>query len=239
MDVALCCVAFSPSCCAMRLFMAGMRVSSDDLRLRNVAICCAPESCTSSPMTPSCCCAAQSCLMAATSAADAPILWFMTVWSCVSATICSWYEPVRSFMADMALLMFCDIVWKACDMFCSLIAENERRELLASLRFLLTSFTSLSNFFREPLSVTCIVYFTELSAMFVLCFRRVVLSVEEADEWYVGLGCYVSPLAFAASLYRRWSSSSEIGSGVVSGVSLSVFCLLSQGNCMMSAGFSL
>ena len=55
MLTASCVVAFSPSCCAMRLFMAGMSTSRLCFCLRKVAICWAPLNCTSSPMTPSSC----------------------------------------------------------------------------------------------------------------------------------------------------------------------------------------
>ena len=52
-------VAFSPFCCAKRLFMAGMSTSRLLLFCRKVAICCAPLNCTSSPITPNSCCAEQ------------------------------------------------------------------------------------------------------------------------------------------------------------------------------------
>ena len=85
----ICCaspvLAFNPFCCAIRLFIAGIRVSRLSFSFKKVAICWAPLSCTSSPITPICCCAAQRSLILCTSASVAPIRWAITVASFVSA----------------------------------------------------------------------------------------------------------------------------------------------------------
>ena len=70
---ASCVVALSPFCCANKLFIAGNSVSKLAFSFRNVAICCAPLSCTSSPITPISCCALASSLMLCISLSVAPI----------------------------------------------------------------------------------------------------------------------------------------------------------------------
>ena len=48
-------VALRPFCCANRLFIAGTSASRLSFSVRKVAICWAPDSCTSSPITPISC----------------------------------------------------------------------------------------------------------------------------------------------------------------------------------------
>lgn len=72
-------VAFRPFCWAMRLFMAGISVSRLCFSFRKVAICWAPLSYTSSPITPNSCCAEQNSLMLSTILSVAPIRCCMMV----------------------------------------------------------------------------------------------------------------------------------------------------------------
>ena len=91
-------LAFSPFCCANKLFIAGISVSKLAFSFRNVAICCAPDNCTSSPITPISCCALASSLMLCISASVAPIRCCITVANLVSATSCTAYASAKSFI---------------------------------------------------------------------------------------------------------------------------------------------
>ena len=82
-------VALRPFCCANKSFMAGSRVSMLLFSLRKVATCCAPASCTSSPITPISCCALAKSFIACMSASVAFMRWRITVSSCRSACSCT------------------------------------------------------------------------------------------------------------------------------------------------------
>ena len=86
--IASCVVALSPFCWANKLFIAGSKVSRLAFSFKKVAICCAPDSCTSSPITPNSCWALARSLMLWISAAVAPIRCCITVANRVSFT--SW-----------------------------------------------------------------------------------------------------------------------------------------------------
>ena len=91
-------VAFKPFCCANKLFIAGSKVSRLSFSVKNVAICCAPDSCTSSPITPNSCCALARSLILCISASVAPIRWRITVASLTSFTSCTAYASAKSFI---------------------------------------------------------------------------------------------------------------------------------------------
>ena len=82
-------VADSPFCCANKLFIAGSRVSKLSFSFKKVATCCAPLSCTSSPITPISCCALASSLILCISLSVAPIRCRIMVDSFVSAISCT------------------------------------------------------------------------------------------------------------------------------------------------------
>ena len=95
---ASCVVALSPFCCANKLFIAGSRVSKLAFSFKKVATCCAPDNCTSSPITPNSCCALASSLILCISASVAPMRCPITVANCVSATSCTAYASAKFFI---------------------------------------------------------------------------------------------------------------------------------------------
>ena len=105
-------VALNPLCCATRLFIAGIRVSSVWRFSIKVAICCAPISCTSSPMMPSSCCAEHNFLMASISPSVACIRCFITVASFTSASCCTALAWVNCCITPVSCCKPADTFWK-------------------------------------------------------------------------------------------------------------------------------
>ena len=83
---ASCPVAAYPFCCAIKLFIAGSKVSILSACVKKVAICCAPISCTSSSTTPFSRSASASALILSISCCVAFIRCAITVVSLVSAS---------------------------------------------------------------------------------------------------------------------------------------------------------
>ena len=102
---ASCVLTLTPFCCTARLFIAGIRVLSASVELRNVASCCAPDNCTSSPTTPSACCAAVSSFIDCISAGLAPIRCRIIAPSFVSASLCMFWSEVVSLIKWTAILI--------------------------------------------------------------------------------------------------------------------------------------
>jgi hypothetical protein len=90
-------VAFTPLCCATKLFIAGINVSMDFVVFKNVASCHAPATCKSSSITPIFCCASVNFNMLLTCSSVALVLFFNTVVNFVSASIASIHASTNFF----------------------------------------------------------------------------------------------------------------------------------------------